>query len=377
MLDLLAPGPIFLTLQMRYERAQRVARVAHEVDLHRIAHADHATIEVDLDAPRLALLRKPLRVRKARANHQEGVTALHHLVARPRPEQTDRAGYERQVVGHCGASVQRLGYASAENLCGLDHLVGRAERSLADQHGDLGPGVQHLGGAAQVLVMGNDARLTETGPREERSMLAWRLRVRLLLHVCRKDYAAHRAGRLRYPDRPIDQVTNLRGRVAHVYVLVRDVLEETDQVDLLLIVAAKRDRLLLADDREHRLVIELGVVETVQEVDRARTGGRHADAQLTGELCVAAGGKGGDLLVAGLYELDPVAVFVERPHDAVDAVAGVPVDARHAPLVEALEDELRDGFLCHREPFSGGKARHHRCDLPRLVYPRCVDRSRE
>src|SRR5947208_9597433 len=232
---------------MRDEGAQRLARITHEVDLHRIAHADHPAIEVDLNTACLALLRKPLRVREARPNHQEGVTALHYLVARPRSQQADGAGDEGQVIGNSGAAVQRLGHAGAENLRGLDYLIGRSERSLADQHRHFGACVQHFGGAAQVLVMRDDARLTETWSREERSMLAWWFRVRLLLHVCGKEHAAHRASRLRYPDRPVDQVANRRGRVAHVDVLVRDVLEETDQVDLLLIVAAKRDRLLLAD----------------------------------------------------------------------------------------------------------------------------------
>ena len=59
------------------------------------------------------------------------------------------------------------------------------------------------------------------------------------------------------------------------------------QVDLLLVVAAERRARLLADDRDHRLVVELRVVEAVQEVDRAGPAGREADADLAGELRVA------------------------------------------------------------------------------------------
>ena len=66
----------------------------------------------------------------------------------------------------------------------------------------------------------------------------------------------------------------------HLAVLVRDVLEQRLQVDLLLVVAAERHARLLADDREHRLVVELRVVEAVQEVDRAGARGREADADL-------------------------------------------------------------------------------------------------
>jgi hypothetical protein len=64
-------------------------------------------------------------------------------------------------------------------------------------------------------------------------------------------------------------VPHLLGIGDHVHVLVGDVLEEREQVDFLLVVAAERRSCLLADDRDHRLVVELGVVAPVQEVDRA------------------------------------------------------------------------------------------------------------
>jgi hypothetical protein len=55
---------------------------------------------------------------------------------------------------------------------------------------------------------------------------------------------------------------------------------------------------------------------------------------------VRGGGERGDLLVAGLDELDLVAGLVEGAEQAVDPVAGVAVDVLDASLVEALEDEL-------------------------------------
>ena len=60
------------------------------------------------------------------------------------------------------------------------------------------------------------------------------------------------------------------GAVAMLHVLAGDVLEQRDEIDLLLVVAAERRARLLADDRDHRLVIELGVVEAVEQMDRAR-----------------------------------------------------------------------------------------------------------
>ena len=115
------------------------------------------------------------------------------------------------------------------------------------------------------------------------------------------------------------------------------------EVDLLLVVAAEPGPRLLADDRHHRLVVELGVVEAVEQVDRAGARGGHADADLAGELGVGAGHERGHLLVADLDELGPLAVARarERAQDAVDPVAGIAVDAPDAPGGEALEEDSR------------------------------------
>ena len=104
---------------------------------------------------------------------------------------------------------------------------------------------------------------------------------------------------------------------SHVWTYSRgDVLEERQQVDLLLVVAAERGARLLADDGDHRLVVELRVVEAVQQVDGAGAGGGDAHADLAGELGVAAGHEGGHLLVARLDELGVAVGAVERAEDA-------------------------------------------------------------
>ncbi len=109
--------------------------------------------------------------------------------------------------------------------------------------------------------------------------------------------------RERDPHGAVDQVADLAGLGGHLHVLVRDVLEQRGEVNLLLVVAAEAEPRLLADDRDDRLVVELGVIEAVEEVDRARPGGGEADAGFAGELGVGAGHEGGHLLVADLDEL--------------------------------------------------------------------------
>src|SRR5271166_6748663 len=80
-LDGLAPGTIFLALQVRDQGGQRGGRVPDQVDLVRIPHPDELAVDVDLDAAGLAELGQELRVREARAHGEQRVAVLHHLVA--------------------------------------------------------------------------------------------------------------------------------------------------------------------------------------------------------------------------------------------------------------------------------------------------------
>ena len=140
--------------------------------------------------------------------------------------------------------------------------------------------------------------------------------------------------------RAVDQVPHLRRLDRHLHVLVRDVLEQRDEVDLLLVVAAEAHARLRADDRQHRLMVQLCVVEPVEVVDRSRAGGGEANADLAGPFRMRTGHEGGLLLVAHLHELELVLVALERADDRVDPVAGIAVDALDAVLGEALEQEI-------------------------------------
>ena len=152
------------------------------------------------------------------------------------------------------------------------------------------------------------------------------------------------------------------GHHGHLHVLVRDVLEQALEVDLLLVVAAHAGPRLLADDRQHRLVVELGVVEPVQEMNRAGARGRQADAELAGELGVRAGHERRHLLVADLDELRAgrtlvsVARAPEGAQDPVDPVARIAVDALDAPRGEALQEEVANR-LAHAVSFLSSSAR--------------------
>ena len=52
-------------------------------------------------------------------------------------------------------------------------------------------------------------------------------------------------------------------------------------------------------------------------------------------------------LMSRLNEFDLPAGSVQRAKDAIDAIAGVPIDSRHAPLFETADEPIT-GFLSHK-----------------------------
>src|ERR1700712_4331956 len=69
----------------------------------------------------------------------------------------------------------------------------------------------------------------------------------------------------------VDKVADLSRVDEHLAVFTRDILEERQQIDFLLVRPTERLSGLLPDDGEDRLMIELGVVEAVEQVNGAGT----------------------------------------------------------------------------------------------------------
>jgi hypothetical protein len=105
----------------------------------------------------------------------------------------------------------------------------------------------------------------------------------------------------------------------------------------------------LPDDRHHRLVVQLGVIEAVQQVDRPRARRGETDAHLAGPLRVCARHERGHLLMADLDELQLVLLALEGADDGVDPVTGIAVDPPNAVLGESFQQEV-SGQLSHRTP---------------------------
>jgi hypothetical protein len=147
-----------LVSQQGQKCGQHRPAVAEQVDLHRVAQAQHASGDIDLHAARLALLRQEFRIGKAGPDHQQRVAFLHHVPARLCAEKTDRTGDPRQIVRDSGLAEQRLGDAGTEFLGRLYHHIGRMERAGTDQHRNLAASIQHIGGTTQLCFVGQQVR---------------------------------------------------------------------------------------------------------------------------------------------------------------------------------------------------------------------------
>lgn len=68
-----------------------------------------------------------------------------------------------------------------------------------------------------------------------------------------------------------DQVPDLLRCRYHVHEFMRDILEQRNQIGFLLIITIQGHAVLLTCNRNHWLMIHLGVVQAIEQVDRAGT----------------------------------------------------------------------------------------------------------
>src|SRR5690606_33220867 len=109
------------------------------------------------------------------------------------------------------------------------------------------------------------------------------------LHVTGDDERGDGAFGVGGAERPVDQVGQLLGHHDRLAEVGGDVLVQAREVHFLLVGAAHGAAVGLPDQRHHRHVVQLGVVQPVQQVDGAGAGGGRAHAGLAGELRVADG----------------------------------------------------------------------------------------
>jgi hypothetical protein len=179
--------------------------------------------------------------------------------------------YVRQLVGEHVLAQQRLGHAGAEQLGHLFELMPCPAGALAGQDGYLAPGVQDLGGPGDGLVVRRDGRPADPERRGHHLERVGGRGVLQFLHVGRDDQGGGRPLGDGGADGPVQYVGQLFGDRNHLHILAGHVLEQREQVDFLLVGAAHRAAVGLAHDRHHGHVVQLGVVQAVEQVDRPGT----------------------------------------------------------------------------------------------------------
>lgn len=239
-------------------------------------------------------------------------------------------------------SQQRLGHAGAQQFSGLAHFRAGLQRARPDQHGDPFAVVEDVCGIAQGGLARHAGMRGQAYARRHGPMFAGgRLHRRQILHIVWKNDAGHAAPLQGDAHGAVDHVARLFGGRGHLHVIVRHVLEQADQVDFLLVVAAQGAAGLLADQGHDGLMVQLGVVQAIQQMDGAGTGGRQADPGLPGELGVGAGHERRGFFVAGLDELQRLTGAAEGADQAVDTVSGVAVDPSDPPLRQPFQHKVR------------------------------------
>ncbi len=225
------------------------------------------------------------------------------------------------------------------------HRIAGSQGACAHQDGDALALVEHLGGTLQIVRLRQDARLLITDAGMHRAVLACRRGISLLLQIVGQQQRGHAALTQRGTHRTVHQMPHLGGHAGLLHKRTGHVLEQGGQVDFLLIVAAQRGTCLLPRNCQHRHVIQARIVQTGQQVRGARPRGGDAHTQFAGELGMCGGHEGGHFLMAGLDKFDLAVRAAQCAEHAVDTVAGVPVDAGHAPLVQSFDQKIRYGSV--------------------------------
>ena len=242
------------------------------------------------------------------------------------------------IVGHRGLAEQRLDDGRTEQFGDFDELVARMQRAVPGKDRDALAAIQDLDGARQLRLLGHAFAFLV---RERHVVLhvahrAFGIFQRLFLHV--RGNGDVRDGVLRAGDATGQRHRVLDVRRAHdARAVGRDVGEQLRQVDVLLREGVDEIVVRQPRDRDHGGLVELGVVQAVEQVHAAGTGGREAAADAPGPLGVRAGHERGGFLVAHLDETDLTVALADGLHDAVDAITRQAKDGVHAPGHEAVD----------------------------------------
>ena len=171
------------------------------------------------------------------------------------------------------------------------------------------------------------------------------------MYVGGNDHCGNRAPTAGNSDRAVEHIGQLFGDGEYLAVLIGHIFEEAEEINFLLVRATHCRAGGLAHDRDNPYVIKFGVVEAVEQVDRAGSTGSGAHADSAGELGVAASLEGGHLLMPCLNKFRLIIGPLPGGEQAVDAVARIAEHLLDAPLAESLQQIVRATVVVIPKPF--------------------------
>ena len=141
----------------------------------------------------------------------------------------------------------------------------------------------------------------------------------------------------------IDKRADVAG-AEDLLVVQRNIFEQGQKIDFLLIPRADQVVIRLTGDRENRCAVHFRVVQTIQQVYRPGSRCGEAHAEPPGVLRVSTRHERGGFLVPYLQKRDAVLAGAQRFHDAVDAVAGQAEDDADTPVNQSLHQHIGRGL---------------------------------
>jgi hypothetical protein len=130
------------------------------------------------------------------------------------------------------------------------------------------------------------------------------------------------------------------GWTHHSRVEHTDIFIQLVELDILLRERVKQIMELQAGDRQYRLAVELGVVQSVEQVNPARTRCGDTDTEPTGPFGVGARVEGRRLFMPHLNEMNLILVGAECFDDSVDAISGKAKDSIDIPFDESFDEKI-------------------------------------
>src|SRR5690606_21334058 len=98
------------------------------------------------------------------------------------------------------------------------------------------------------------------------------------------------------------------------------------------------------DDGHNGLVIQHGIVQTVQQMDSARPGRCEAYSHFASKFGVTTGHKGSHLFMPRLDEIYLIFYFSQSAHYPVDTIARISINTFYAPCGQARQHKIADSF---------------------------------